>query len=676
MREVNVKISLKDAFSQALKAATTAAKQELKGLANTRIPSQSSQSGGVGFGTIAAGNVLASAINSVASGVASAGQALVGSLQKQFEASSEIASGQLGATSANAALLGIGFGESAKMTDSISATLAKAANTLPGATKDYLQAFNGVSDTLVLSGGLTKQGLTDAGREMIELTALLGQASKAGSGITSTALGKMIGDTGSEALFRIDAFEKVPAFKALLEKDLEKAGTNLAGFFKMTSAEKQKHLVNVKKSLFSDDYIKEMNKAADAQLDTMASQLFDPVGGVFGFLRKLKVDGATTTIWQELGKTLGALRKTAESVLSAFGLGGVDPLVGLAKWLQSVRSWASNLTKAFGSMNPGNLASNLGSVGKLMIDQITGWAGSMVSGIMASLKSAGGAGKVGETIGKAFGDGVAYLSVAIGGFIAEHGDDILVAGQQFIWGLQKGIMDAMPGILIGLGHIVLGVGQAAIQGAVKLGADLMLAIVPFGGTVSSGFASGAVTLIGQVGSALSKLASSIGTALMSGVEQFKSAIAAAWNSVSSAIASAASNIGGQVVTSAAAPMVPGGALTIGALKSVFGGKYSGQHTNLLDRLGQRGTNGMSQIGTAFQGNLLDAIATENRMKPSGSSLMIANSSELIVPREKMNRIQPNLNLSFQINGTTREQILAEVGRKLDSVTRLPRISTV
>jgi hypothetical protein len=596
-----------------------------------------------------------------------AGNALVGALKDQLTATAEMASGQLGATSANAALLGVGFAESSKLTDKISSDLAIAANKLPGATKDYLEAFNGVSDTLVMSGAMTKKGLTESGREMVELTALLGQASKAGSATTSTVLGKMIGDSGSEALFRIDAFEKVPAFKAILEKDLEKAGKNLGDFFKLSSAEKTKYLVGVKRSLFSQDYIDQMNQAADAQLDTMKSQLFDPVGGLFGFLRKVKIGGAETTVWAEVGKLMGAIREAGTSLLNALGLTG-DPLPTLIAGIRSLTNWLKSTGKALNGVQLGTFS--IGDmIGKLS-SGVTGWLAGMITMVRDGLNSAGGGAAVGAKLGKALMDGLSALWAATPAIVQTVVLPTLQIGLEVLGGVIIGILHGLPGFVVAMVQGIGGVLMAQISffGAAMAGWMGQVGSIIYGtaSSIASGFQGAASGFLSGIVSGFTSGASAIASGLQGAVSGFIAPLKGAFDGAIGAIQSAMNTVVGAINSITA--YIPG----MGSGQS----KYSGQNTNLLNRDMMSGSNRIGAVGTAFQGNLLDAISAESRQKPSGSSLVIANSSELIVPRDKIKDINQPLQMNFTINGSTKEQILRQVGAQLDRVTRLPRIATV
>lgn len=664
-RQIDITLNLRDNLSQALKSTTDAASNRLRGLQKQADSGGSSQdTSGISVGTIAAGNLLAGAISGIASGVMSAGASLVGAIGSAYEKAAEANRGALGATSANAALLGMGFDESAKLTASITTQLAKSAETLPGSTKDYLDAFNGVSDTLSLSGGLTKKGMTDAGREMVELVAMLGKASGSGSGSTSTAIGKMLGDTGSETLFRIDAFEKVPAFKAILEKDLEKAGKTLGDFFKMDAAAKQAQLVEVKKKLFSKDYVAAMNASMDAQMDTLAAKLFDPTSGIFGFLRGIKINGADTSVFGELGKTFGALVSASGTLLSLFG-GGSDPMVTLAGAIIGVRLWAESSERNITQATQGGAGIG-GLVSKIISDLSTGIGGA-VKGAMDWLMS-GSAGTLGVQAGVMLGQGLqAVFGMVSSGLMMLAGSGIIEVLAVGLFGVGQFLMSALYGLLSQLPGVVYSALDAGVTVlAFGLGAVLIGGVAIIGGAISGAWIA-VVAGFMAIGSAASSSLSGIAAGVSGHFSGVIGAITGLVGAITGAIDNAKNAVGGWI----------SGAVE-GAKNQVSGmvsgkARYSGQGLGMVHSNMFSGSGRLGKIHTASNGNMLDAMATESSRMPSGASLVVANSSELIVPRNRISELLGGNQISITVN-TQRDRIVQDTVAALNSALRQPGLS--
>lgn len=704
-RGIDITLGLKDNLTGALKSAVSSSvgaldklQSKMDQLKSPKMGSSSgggsggdsggdsgggSGSGGSVFSQMLGANLVGSALSTVASGILSAGQSLVGAIGDQFAASEEANRGALGATSANAALLGITFKESAGLTKTISTSLAESATKLPGATKDYLDAFNGVSDTLVLSGGLTRKGMTAAGKEMVELTALLGTASGAGSDTTSTVLGKMLGDTGSEALFRIDAFEKVPAFKAILEKDLQKAGKTLKDFFNMDAKAKQEQLVGVKKQLFSKDYIDQMNLSMGAQLDTLKSKLTDPTSGLFGFMRNVKFEGVDTNVLTELGKTFSVLVSSAQDVLGAMGGVSFDPMLALVKGLRGLTAFIKNpadtlpgiidgLISGIGVFGtflitlPGQLINKLGStLMGLSMDgtQVQVITAKITSGILGWVTSAANA------LASNQGGGLeGVFGVILGGF-ALIGNVAL--------GIIYGIGDALPGLLGAIGSGLLVAISLWGQVFVSLMSSLGSAVGEIGGAVLSHIGDFFGSVIGAVGSWISGVQSGYGSvveSISSGISELIAQIPSWLASIGPAIMGIGSAISSAV--SSAVSSIPG---AIGSFVTgkAGGAKYSGQNLHLAQMNSFRGGVGsLNKVRTASDG-LWDAAKLEASKMPAGSSLVVANSSELIVPRNQINQVLNGAGTTVNITINTKaEQVITDTVAALSEALRKPSLSMV
>ena len=695
-RGIDISLGLKDNLTGALKSAVSGSIGALDKLQskmdNLKAPSNlgggsSGGGGGSVFGQVLGANLISDALSNIASGILNAGQSLIGAIGDQFKASEEANRGALGATSANAALLGIAFKDSAELTKTISATLAESANKLPGATKDYLDAFNGVSDTLVLSGGMTKKGLTEQGKQMVELTALLGQASGSGSATTSTVLGKMLGDTGSEALFRIDAFEKVPAFKAILEKDLQKAGKTLGDFFKMDAKAKQEQLVGVKKQLFSKEYIDQMNLSMGAQLDTLKSRLFDPTSGLFGFMRYVKFEGKDTNVLTELGKTFSVLTSAASEVVQSFGGLSFDPMVALVSGLRTL----SAVIKDPAAMLP-TVGANLGSGLQNIFNTLINLPGTFIQGLGRILQGAAIDGSQVQLISS-------QITLGIINFV-RGGLDSLSAN-------AGGNLEGVFGVILGgfalIGNIALGVLYGIGQSLPGLLGSIGTALLSSVGAFSDAFGlmmQTAIFTVGEVGGAIvgavSGFFSSVGSTIGTWVSAVQTGFSSVVESISSGISGLIANIPnglaaigtaiqgiGSAISSAISSLVSSAINSIsGAIGSVVAGKavgakYSGQNLHLAQMNSFRGGIGsLNKVRTASDG-LWDAALLESQRMPSGSSLVVANSSELIVPRNQINQVLNGSGTTVNITiNTQANQVIKDTVAALTEALNRPSMSMV
>lgn len=698
-RGIDITLGLKDNLTSALKGAVSSSIGTLDKLQskmdNLKAPKMGSASGGGGsggtsndsvFSQVLGANLVGDALSNIAVGILNAGSMLIGAIGDQFKASEEANRGALGATSANAALLDISFKESAGMTKTISQTLAQAARKLPGATKDYLEAFNGVSDTLVLSGGLTRKGMTEAGREMVELTALLGQASGAGSQVTSTVLGKMLGDNGSEALFRIDAFEKVPAFKALLEKDLEKAGKTFKDFFKMDAAAKQESLVRVKKILFSKDYIDQMNLSMGAQMEVIKSQLTDPTSGLFGFMRQVRFEGADTNVLNELGKTFSVLTAAATEVLGSMGGVSLDPMLELVKGLRGLTAFIKNPAEAL----PGILSalgSGLGGVGTFLMSL----PGKLIQGLGSGLKSLAMDGTQVQVITAQVTSGIlGWVANTMNSLASGQGGNlegvfgVILGGFALIGNIALGIL---YGIAQSLPNLLGAIGNGIVATLTNFGSlwsstvfHLSTYIAGMGESVTPHISNFFTSAISSVGSWVSGLQSGTGSVVESISSGFSGIITNIPNSLAS-IGSAIMGMGSSI-SSAIQSMVQSALSSLPVIGSSVAGKvaaarFSGQNLHLAQMNSFRGGVGnLNKVLTASNG-LWEAAKLESSKMPSGSSLVVANSSELIVPRNQINQVLNGAGTTVNITINSRaDQVITDTVVALSEALRRPALSMI
>lgn len=89
-----------------------------------------------------------------------------------------------------------------------------------------------------------------------------------------------------------------------------------------------------------------------------------------------------------------------------------------------------------------------------------------------------------------------------------------------------------------------------------------------------------------------------------------------------------------------------------------------------------GIGGMNRVRTASNG-LFDAARLEASRMPSGSDLVIANSSELIIPRNQINQVMNGTGTTVNITVNTRaDQVIQDTVSALTEALRRPTMSMV
>lgn len=246
--------------------------------------------------------------------------------------------------------------------------------------------------------------------------------------------------------------------------------------------------------------------------------------------------------------------------------------------------------------------------------------GAIVLGVVAITKLIGGnLDGIRSTIagaGNAIKNGYNSVVAGIGGLLAT-GRSFLIGSLEFLFGkdglkqITGGLTAAWEITKSGFGIVRDYVG-AFISGSIKGVEDFF-----------SGLGDAFGQIFNAVGEAIAGVVNAVKSLISSVVQPIQSSINGLSGSVSGYVSSV-QNTGGLLAPQNALPAIgaainPLGALTnfaVDKVASFVGARYSGQNLGLLD-----------------------AIDAENASKPSGSSLVVANSSELIVPRDKVPQIR-------------------------------------
>lgn len=478
MRDISVKIGLDDKLTANLKRTVDTANQQIDSLRkkfSTPLPApkqSAPNSTGLGLGDIVKGNLIADALSTVAGGILDAGNKLFAAFGKAINDADSRRNQNLSSAGAISSLLDLEFTDATKLQQQVGKKMFDLAAKLPGANSDYLESFNGLADTLAISGRLTKKGLDDTGTEIVKATALLGQQSGLGGMAVSTAVGKLLGETGSEALFRLDAFEKSPALKAGIDKLLKQTGKTMDDFFKMNVDERSKFFAKATVNLFSPEMLAMMADSPKAMFDTMMSQVFDPEYGVFGFLRNIDFNGTQTNALQQLGKLFTRLQElggTIQDALAKMGFVTVDPMLALVGTLHRITEAIKQVNTFFQG----------GAVAQTILDTIAGidYSGIIKVGIDALWNIAN---RAREGIDRINWEEVSYQAVGfissaiqhlikgIAYAITNYTDDALM----MVGTLLKAIIGSVTGLLKGLDNAVGEIFNTIIESIKNMAASL------------------------------------------------------------------------------------------------------------------------------------------------------------------------------------------------------------
>ena len=629
-RQIDITLGLKDNLTGALRNAVREgvtgidrlqdklSKLHSPGIKSPVLPNipTPGTSQGIGVGGIVTGNVIADALGAIASGILSAGQGVIDSFASAYKSAEEANKGQLSAASNISVLMDKSYAQGKSIATKATEQLAGIAKSLPGATKDYQDTFTGLSDTLSQASLITENGLKESGLAFVRGVTLMAKDSGKTTQQMSTDIGKLMSEGASKALFNNDTFANNPVFQATLTKNLTKAGKGIDDFFKMSIGERTEFVNKSMGQIYSPEKLSEMATSATSRLDTVMADLFDPNAGVFGFLKTIKLDGIDTSVFGQVNLTMGKLidfgTKLA-SIVFPDGVGGI--LESLAGGIQRVGLWAEQGTKALASIQniaPFDSLLNFISSGGIVQGLMSGLGSVMNSigtGLAASLNTVDYA-TISTRITYAVLKGMEAVTMSIStGFIG--GNEGLNSLMMTAFNIGGQILF---GTLVGIGSYladrvteVWTIGTSAVSSTISSGLSTLGEYVSGRFGELMGVADG---LIGQISSAISSV---------------MGAIASTISSVISAIQSIP---------------IPG----IGSGSPVKA-RYSGQHMDRLQAF--TGNTRFDKVGTASMGNLLTAAKVESERMPIGSHLVVANSSELIVPRHKIPDVVGNQNQTVQ-----------------------------
>lgn len=272
--------------------------------------------------------------------------------------------------------------------------MIKLGDTLPGVTEDYQKFANTLTPTLA---GMVKG-------DMSKFKALTIEASKYGGLLTATAngngdqnamtLNRYLGGTLSQSLARRqELFARNPTYFTFEKQAIKKLGFAGKDWEKQMTVAQRTAVFNLAGSMmFTPTMLAAYGNTADTVYQSLKSRLFNPVTGVFGFMREIKglddrttLDAVTTFMVQ-----LDIMGTQAGKWLSAHGI-NLDPMEAIGHMMDTASGWASAFTAAMKGDKSGintmvaDIAKGFKSIKIKDIVGALNVAMSLVSGAIASI---------------------------------------------------------------------------------------------------------------------------------------------------------------------------------------------------------------------------------------------------------------------------------------------------
>lgn len=629
------------------------------------------------LGTAIRGNVLAANLmaTGITSAIGAASQA-VGGLIDKFKESADLQLSNASAAGAFAALTGKSFTQGTEFVDRLNIKLGEVAAALPGATQDYKNLALGIQDNLIpafkdASGAFNAKAFEE---ELITITrgmGVLGASANLASKDVSKFTAKFLGGSSVAELQNLLFAEANPAFLSLVEKRLAESGRKLQD---LTVSERKEILKAVSQQLVTPEVIKASSGSINGLIESLKSNLFDPSNGVFGLMRDLdkKTKGnqtVLTAINEGLDLLIGenGLFNSIGKTLEALGIKFADPMLGLRnailgfnKQVTYIRDWFAHLGEAVAFQDAGEQQNIIQGYMKRLqdwfaktfdISQLGEGASTLLNNAISFLSKVDWS-AIFSTIGIV----VAKLFNELGEFITRIDFNNLL-------GL---IGKIASGFIVGLGNFLANLDWATVLSAI----GTVLA-----GIIISGIVSVSAAIIGSLGA----IPIAVGAAIIG----FISVVVAKWGEITNffsqkwaAVQSAASSFidwvkeGWNSLTQLAQDRWNG----ISAAANNLFNAVQNWFSNLTSRIPFVG--GSSQpVANKATGNIpttgiLAAAVRESRQMPSGSNLVVANDSEMILNRSQQANLASNLQtrggitfstgpITIQTSATNAEEIADE-----------------
>ena len=304
--------------------------------------------------------------------------------------------------------LGVSQSQARKLIEQSQIDIAKAAAALPGTTADYSTILHAIAGA-VADGD--KGNASQYQKDVLEVTKRAGMlAALRGVDPLNSGVGlsrAIAGTTGAGELFRLELFEKNPQFVKSVRQQLQAAGVSTAQWQQLDTASRLSIIKNALKVAAPDAVAKDFEGTFESLMQTIQTQLFDPMLGVFGLLRHVAQSGGRTTL-DAIKAALSAFMGLGNEIASK--LPNFDPMayvirlfdfladvangahrllaetgsVDLSKSLDGLISWLSHLdTFQLGRQLGDFLGSVLGRIGKLLEGMDDTALGSILSNTIA-----------------------------------------------------------------------------------------------------------------------------------------------------------------------------------------------------------------------------------------------------------------------------------------------------
>jgi len=610
-------------------------------------------------GAVLQGNLMSSALTGAFQVATSAVGAFTDALSNAIDTQQTI----IMTSGSMASILGTTFEQGNDFVLEMNSRLAVLAGSLPGVTAEYTAFANGIVDDLGLVNKEANNGFIDmeSFNEDIDLVTskfqILSQQPGLSKAQSMGAFQSILGGRDLGQLEKLEFFRANPSFINALKQVEEGMGKS---FEEMTKPERLEGLIEALNTSITDETLGKLTESLGSQIEGLKTNLLDPQVGLFGLMRDTNTTiegqqsvlealtatakvlfGADNSLFATISDLFQVLGLSTDPMANLYGfiLNVNQEIIGLSTVIRRISSFLGN-SSDIGSM-PGFIQDNIGGLISEYSNRFISQADILIPRIFraiydgvaigvdflllaaTSINWTGLAGTLANSLGSALTYALAPENLGSTLKIAGLAAAVLVAPL-----VLPAIAAVFAGIPLAAAAITIGVIAAYRQNwdSVTLGISSMW----------GEFTAGIIAKIQFLSGSMSGKVEGIKLEIVSFFGQFGEM----WRNLAETVLNAMGKIT-QIGSSIAS--VPSNPMNIVQQGAAIGARLLG---------GGRAEGNIPNAADGFLPGLLSAVGRESRAMPSGSQVVVANTSEMILNRAQqamMGRSQPtfvpgNLNI--------------------------------
>lgn len=318
----------------------------------------------VGFGQLAGASFLGNIGASIASGLFDKSLQAIGKLKDGLLDAASIETQTIAASSDVGKYLGMNIKGARSLMEDTSGKIAEVAAALPGVTKGYSEIFNAISGTIAEQSGGDKDKFQATALDVTKRAGVLGAIRNVDMSQAGNTLNRGIAGTmGLGELFLNDMFQKNPELMKAMRTGIKAIGKTEKDWKNLTTETRLGIVQNALKFATPDTLIKEFEGTTEAILQGMQTNLFDPIKGAFGMLRRVKSLGNRNALdgFNGFLKSWSRVTEAFGKILKANGI-DTDPIVMIVKvfdFLTDIGNSIALFLQGSNNLNPGSILKDL-----------------------------------------------------------------------------------------------------------------------------------------------------------------------------------------------------------------------------------------------------------------------------------------------------------------------------